>query len=284
MNRGSNSGGSNAGQSVLVVVGVLVLAVLFLLFSSFHIVPPGHRGVRVTLGSVAQDVVNEGVTFKLPLGITQIRDITIQQQTATGEAQCFSSDTQSVMIRFAVMYRINADKVATLFQNFRGDPYASIIEPRLQEALKQETALVQVEQMVQQRETLRSKTLERLKARMTENGGIVDIVDVNIMNIDLSDEVERAIEAKMVIEQEAKKKDFEKQRETTEAEITLIKAKAEAEAARVRGEALLNNPLVLQMEIIKKWNGISPNVVVLGQDGAGGAQVILPVTSPSQNR
>ena len=32
-----------------------------------------------------------------------------------------------------------------------------------------------------------------------------------------------------------------------------------------RGEAIATNPLVLQLEIIKKWNGISPSVVVLGK-------------------
>jgi prohibitin 2 len=263
----------------LVVAAVIGVLLLVLAMSSYAIVPPGHRGVKVTMGKVSDDVVAEGFTWKLPFGITHVELVNVQQQKSEGDAACFSADTQTIQIKFAVMYRLADSKAADLFRNYRGEPYDAIVAPRVQESLKQVTASYQVEELVKKREEARAKTLERLQQRMKEAGGVVEIVDFNLMNIDLSDQVERAIEDKMVIEQEARKKEFESQREKLEADITLIKAKAEAESSRLRGEALANNLLVLQMEIIKKWNGIAPNVVVLGGGaaGTGGAQIILPV-------
>jgi prohibitin 2 len=117
-----------------------------------------------------------------------------------------------------------------------------------------------------------------IKALRTAVGDVIEVVDVNITNIDLTDELERKIEEKMIAQQEAQRTVFTKQREQTQAEIVLIQARADAEAAQIRGEAITKNPLVLQMQIIEKWNGISPSVVMLGHDGAAGGNVILPIT------
>jgi len=52
---------------------------------------------------------------------------------------------------------------------------------------------------------------------------------------------------------------------------------------RIRGEAFNANPLVLQMEILKKWNGVSPTVVMLGNNqDQSGPSVILPIVPNAQ--
>lgn len=252
----------------------LLLLIAIGLFSSFTVIEPGHRGVRVTMGKVSPEPLAEGLAFKWPLGISKIQEINIQQQTASGVAECFSRDLQQLKLQFAVMYRTPASAVVRLFQEYRGDPYQSLIEPRIQEALKQVTAGYEAEQLVANREKAREMTITALRRAV---GEVVDVVDVNITNIDLTDELERKIEEKMIAQQEAQRTVFTKQREQTQAEILLIQAKAEAEAAQIRGEAISKNPLVLQMQIIEKWNGISPTVVVQGGEGASGS-VILPIT------
>jgi prohibitin 2 len=270
----------------LVVVAVIGVLLVILAMSSYTIVPPGHRGVKVTMGKVSPDVMSEGFAWKLPFGVTNVEPVNVQQTTAAGETECFSSDTQAIKVKFSVIFKVVPDKAATLFQNYRGDPYSAIIEPRLQEVLKQTTAKLPAEGLIQKRDEVRSVTLEQLRKRMTEEGGgVLNIVDLSLTDLDISDQVRAAIDRKIVVQEEAKQKEFEKQRETLEAEITLVKARAEADAARMRGESLASNPLILQMEIIKKWNGIAPNVVVLGNggDGQAGAQIILPVV-PNEKR
>jgi prohibitin 2 len=255
----------------LLVIPVLLIAVFLL--GSFTVIKPGHRGVRVTLGKVSPEVLTEGLAFKWPLGISKIEQINVQQQTGKDEADCFSKDTQTLKIRFAVFYRIPADKAVTLFQEFKGDPYETLIAPRVQEALKQVTAQYEAIEIVGNREKVREQVVQQVRESVAK---VVDVVSLSLENIDLSNELERAIDAKMVMQEEARKKVFEKQKQEAEAEITLINAKAEAESVRLRGQAFAENPLVLQMEIIKKWNGISPGVVVLGE-GAKGSSIVLPM-------
>jgi len=261
-----------------IVLGVIVLIVL-LLATSVQIVPPGNRGVRVTLGKVSKTVLGEGLAFKLPFGMTRVELVNVQQQTIDGSSDCFSSDLQKLTIGYSVLYRIPDDRVVELFQQYRGDPYNSLVEPRMQEAIKQVTATYEAEALVQNREKARDESIRKLRESV---GSVVTIVDVNLKNIGLTPELENAIEAKMVQQQQALTKSFELDRERKEAEITLVKAQAEAEASQIRGQAFMANPLVLQSEIIKRWNGVSPTVVVLGSDAGSGANIILPLMPPSK--
>jgi prohibitin 2 len=100
-----------------------------------------------------------------------------------------------------------------------------------------------------------------------------------IQDVSLSKELESAIEAKMVQEQEAAKAKFIQQKAEIEANTAIIKAKGEAEAIRVRGRALQESPGLVQLQIVEKWNGISPLVVGGGQ-GSQGANILLPIGSP----
>jgi len=45
------------------------------------------------------------------------------------------------------------------------------------------------------------------------------------------------------------------------AESTLLRAKAEAEAINLKGEALANNPEVISLTIAERWKGFTPQVV-----------------------
>ena len=275
---------SNEAKSAALVGTVVVLLVLgILLMSCFTVVEPGHRGVRVTMGKVAPEALAEGVAFKWPLGVSQIQEVNVQQQKVENDAPCFSSDLQTVKLRYAVMYRLNPAKVVTLYQDYKGDPYESLVSPRVQEALKQVTAKYTAEALVQKREIVREQTREMIRNAI---GDQIEVVDFNVINIDLSDQLEQAIEGKMVQQQAALKKEFELNSERKEAEIVAVKAEAEAKAVKIRGEAIAANPAVMQFEIVKKWNGISPQVVVLGQGAGGGsgANVILPIVPNLDNK
>jgi prohibitin 2 len=83
--------------------------------------------------------------------------------------------------------------------------------------------------------------------------------------------LEQAIEAKMVQEQEASKSKYLQQRAQIEADTAVIKAKGEAESIRIRGEALSQNASFVDLQIVDKWDGITPLMI-----GSGG-QVMMPL-------
>jgi prohibitin 2 len=110
-------------------------------------------------------------------------------------------------------------------------------------------------------------------------GDILVIEDLVIQNINLSKELEAAIEAKMVQEQEAAKAKFIQQKAEIEANTAVIRAKGEAQAIQVRGQALRNNPALIQLQIVEKWDGKAPLVV---GGGGSGSNIILPLGKLSQ--
>src|SRR5439155_13131183 len=140
-------------------------------------------------------------------------------------------------------------------------------------ALKEVTALQTAEQIVKNREDIKQKALAAAKQKI---GAILSVEDIVIRNIDLSQELERAIEAKMVAEQQAAQARFTQMQTQVEAETAIIKARGEAEAIRVRGEALKLNPAFLRLQIVERWNGKSPLVVPADVNNTGAA-LLLPL-------
>lgn len=258
-------------NGVLGILGaILVITLIVAVASSYKIVPPGHRGVSVTLGKVDPAARGEGLTFRKPL-IEDMIIIPVQQITIKGETTCFSSDLQTVLVAYSVLYRIPESKVVELYRSYSGNPYHTLVEPRLHEVVKQVSAKYRAEDIVKNREAIKIAAVDKLK---TELAGLIDIIDVPITNIDLTKELERAIEQKQVKEQEALAKEYELQKAKKEAEITIVNARAEAESVKIKGDALKNSPDVISLEIVKKWDGKSPQSVVLEK---GGANVLLPL-------
>lgn len=79
-------------------------------------------------------------------------------------------------------------------------------------------------------------------------------------------------------EVEQAKAEAEKQRQTAqgEADSRLAIARAEAEAIRIKGDALRDNPKLVELNAVEKWNGILPTMML------GGAVpfISVPTTEP----
>ncbi len=326
------------------LIAGLIFGFLFIT-QCFVIIDPGKVGIVKTLGKLDDAVKTEGFNLKIPL-IQQVIPVSIKQQTIEGKAPCFSSDLQTVDVSFKVLYRLPKEKVVELYRMYQGDPYYSLVEPRIQDSLKKVTAHYRAEDLVKNREKVRNQTLQLVRARLIdpesltkqqiqkqqeflekfENTGsmeaiapaeapkvekiaeavtegkdkgadkdspaaklpdvttpepvvpdpeyLVYIEDFPINNMDLSDELEQAIELKQIKEQEALAKSYELTKAKKDAEITVVAAKAEAEAVRIKGQALKSSPEVIELEISKKWDGKTPSTVVVGK---GGGNVLLPL-------
>ena len=205
--------------------------------------------------------------------VTSIVAVNIRQKTQMVKADCFSSDLQQVKIDLRVLYRVPEKAVVQIYREFAGDPFDSLIAPRVQEALKEVTALLTAEQIVKSREEIKKKALAAAAQKI---GTLLIVEDIVVRDIVLSNELEKAIEAKMVAEQQANQARFTQIQTQVEAETAVISARGEAEAIRVRGEALRQSPAYLRWKIVERWNGRSPLVAPAGQDNSG-ASLLLPI-------
>ncbi len=263
--------------SKLIGIAILIFVIIIAASSASYVVNPGFRGVEVTLGKVSPVFKGEGFGWKTPF-ITHIVPVSVRQQTRELTADCYSSDLQQVKTELRVLYRVPESSIVKIYQQFAGDPFDSLIAPRVQEALKEATALQSAEQIVKQREAIKSAALVAAQKKV---GDIVVIVDVVIQNIDLSHELETAIESKMVQEQEAAKAKFTQVKAQIEADTVVIKAKGDAESIRIRGEALKQTPAFIDLQIVEKWDGRAP--LYVGGASGGGVNMLLPAVDAQKS-
>lgn len=260
-------------NKVFGITTLITLAIIgfFVSLTCFTIVDVGHRGVYVSMGSMSNDLLGEGFHLKAPWAT--VNEIEVKQVTVIGTTQCFSKDLQTIKVTYSCMYAIPQDKVLTLFQKYSGDPFESLVKPRIEEAVKLAASTLTAEEIVKQREQVKTSSLIEIKKQLE---GIVAVSDLPITNIDLTDMLEKAIEGKQVAEQKALAKEYELQSANKDAEISIAKAKGEAEAIRITGEALAKSPTVTLMEAVKKWDGKAPNSLVLPNGS------VLPTVPVSQ--
>jgi prohibitin 2 len=252
---------SNQGIARVIGVGLLLFSAIIMASSGTFVVKPGYRGIEVSLGKVSPAFKPEGFGVKAPF-VTEIIPISVRQQTAEELAECYSSDLQQIRVDLRLLYRIPETSVVKIFQDYDGDPFESLVAPRVQEALKEVAALQSAEQIVKNREQIKTRSLEIARRKI---GPLVVLEDIVIQNIALTRELEHAIEAKMVQEQEASKSKYFQQRVQIEADTAVIKAKGEAESILIRGDALKKNPAFVDLQIVDRWDGIAP-LVIGGKD------------------
>lgn len=267
----------NATTLRLTGIAVIIFAFVLAASQSTFVVDPGQRGVRVTLGEVSPQFEPEGLRFKPPF-ISRIIPINVRQQTAELDASCYSSDLQQVNTKLKVLYRIPEASAVSIFRDYWGDPFSSLIAPRLHEALKEVTAQQSAEQIVQNRELIKNKALELTKKKV---GSILMINDLVVEDIALSPQLETAIEQKMVQEQEAAKAKYTQQKVEIEAQTAVISARGEAESIRIRGEALRKNPAFIELQIVDKWKGRTPRVL---DPEVKGTQMVLPLQAKPEGK
>jgi regulator of protease activity HflC (stomatin/prohibitin superfamily) len=247
---------------ISVVVGV-VLLVLFLIFNPFVIVSAGHRGVVMNWGAVSDNIMGEGIHWRIPIQ-QSVHSVNIQTVKMEVKAIAYSKDIQTVDSLIALNYHQQADKVNFIYQTLGTDFEANIIAPAVQESVKAATAKYTAQELVEKREMASDDIKTLLGERLQSKGIIIDAF--SILNFDFSDTYEAAIEAKQAGQQNALKAENELERVKMEAEQRVAQAKAEAEAIRIQAEAVTSQggEDYVQLQAILKWDGKLPTTLVPG--------------------
>ena len=149
----------------VIFAAIVVFVVILAAASSTYTINPGTRGIKVTLGKATDQFLPEGFGFKTPF-VTTIVPINVQQKTRTVLAECFSSDLQQVIMDLRVLYKVPEEAVVQIYKQFAGDPFDSLIAPRVQEALKEVTALQTAVQIVKNREEIKQKAMLAAKQKI----------------------------------------------------------------------------------------------------------------------
>jgi len=271
----------------LLLIAVLVIVGLVIVFSSYAVIGPGHRGVVVMMGRVESTVLGEGFHLVIPPVLRQVVSVDVRTKKLEQVTEAASSDMQALIVTAVLNYHLEPTEAGKLYQEV-GLAYEDIIiAPAMQEAIKGATARYRVERILTERAGLREAIKEDMGGRLNKYHIVVD--QLSLANIDFSEEFDKAIERKQVAEQSALQKQYELQSAQKEIEIAVaradgekqaaviaaegraearkIEAEAEAEALRLVAEQLRGNPDLIRYEWAVK---LAPSVstVLLPADQA----------------
>jgi prohibitin 2 len=239
---------------ILKLIGFGLLLILFLVFSPVGTIGAGERGIRLRFGAVT-GVVDEGLYFRLPL-IENVKKMDVKVQKYEVDAGAASKDLQTVSSKVALNFHINPENVATLYKNIGTDYQARIIVPAVQESVKAATARFTAEELITKREEVREAIKNILREKLTDEGIVID--EFNIVDFDFSKSFNDAIESKVTAEQNALAAKNKLEQIKYEAQQAVESAKGRAEAQRIEGEALRENPQVIELRAIEQWDGKMP--------------------------
>ncbi len=236
--------------------------IFFLLINPFVIVGAGERGVVLNFGAVQDNVLGEGLHFRIPF-MQKVLKVDVRIHKSQTDADSVSKDLQDTKSTIAVNYHASPDKVNKIYQSIGNEYKERIIDPAVQEVVKAITARYTAVELITQREKVRGEIKELLKQRLSAYDIIVD--DFSIVNFRFSQQFEQAIESKQTAEQLALKAQRDLERIKIEAEQKIASAKAEAEALRLQKENVTPQPIRLRqieasIKAIDKWDGRMPKI------------------------
>lgn len=257
----------------LFLIGFIIILLLILIFSSFVTVGSGNVGVVTRMGAVQPNALGEGFSLKIPL-ITNVIQMSVRTQKAEADCTAASRDLQTITAKVAVNYHVLKESATMLYKNVGAAYEPIVIMPTIQESVKKCTAQYSAEELITRRQDLSDQIKSELSERLLGYGIYIDAM--NILDLNFSEEFNKAIEAKQTAQQNALKAEQDLNRIKVEAQQKVEQAKAEAEAIKAKADAdayaiqklqeqLAKDPLYIHYAQIQKWDGKLP--IVTGSDG-----------------
>jgi regulator of protease activity HflC (stomatin/prohibitin superfamily) len=272
------------GSFGLAIIAALALITVWL---GIYRIDAGHVGIVKRFGNVI-DVADPGLHIKLPWADT-VEEMEVRERAFSMTLEAASQDPLEIPIQVTVNWLVKREKVKELYIQFGSlDQFEKrIILPRLNDSVKGVTSAYTVNDLLRKRTEYRDRSMETFAKRMPDD---VEITGFSVVNVGFPPEYTKAIRDKQVAREQAETEKFvlERQRLTStqttqsaEAQRDADKARADgrayeikvqgeaqADAIRIMGAALAQNPLVVEYRKVDKWTGTFPTTFMGGDAGA----------------
>ncbi len=276
----------NASAAKVVLIVLIVLVVVGLVVaSSVKIVEAGTRGVLLHWSAVdlTQPPLEEGLHFVTPFAddVVNIEVRTLKYEESTTSA---SRDLQTVKTTVTVNYHPEKEMIHYLYKDLGLDYENRVIQPAIEETVKQVTANYNAEELITKRPQVKADIQDEITDRLNEFNLATEVISITDFEFSLL--FSQAIESKVEAEQKAFKAENDLIRIQVEAQqqeaqaigianANIAEAEGEAKAIRIINQALAENPNYLEWFKTRAWDGKLPLVV-----GDGGTPFIQIPISP----
>ena len=274
------------GGAKIVLLAIIVLVIIGVVASSsVKIVDAGNRGILTHWNAVdlTNPPLDEGIHFVIPFQdeVVQMEVRTLKYDTSTRSA---SQDLQTVQTTVTVNYHPDTERVHFLYKEIGLSYENRVIQPAIDETVKQVSANYNAEELITKRPLVKSDIENAIRERL--NQFYIDTEVISITDFEFSPLFAKAIESKVEAEQKAQKAENDLIRIEVEARqleaqavglaaANIAEAQGEAEAISIINQALSNNPFYLEWLKTQAWDGRLPLVV-----GEGGTPFIAIPTTP----
>ncbi|SER52588.1 Regulator of protease activity HflC, stomatin/prohibitin superfamily [Faunimonas pinastri] len=260
------------------ILGVVILVALWLALTSYYTIDATERGVLLRTGAIVGEE-QPGLHFKMPW-LETVKILPVSTQILTlDKMEAYSSDQQPADIRISTTFHLDPGKISQIYAEYQtaANVEARLVAPRIQQQFKNIFGQFTAQQAIQERASLNAKVYDALAK--TLNGTVV-LEGIQIEDITFSPQYVQSIEQRMQAQIEVEKLQQNAQREKVQAQITVTQAQAAADAVRAtadadayatqkrgeaeaaaikaRGDALRDNPGLVALQSVEKWDGRLP--------------------------
>lgn len=255
-------------------IAVVVVILLLLMWSTTSI-PTGNVGVLTLFGRVTGQQLPEGIHLINPL--KSVEKLSVQTQSLKESANVPSNEGLILALDTSLLFRLDKDKAAYVFQTVGNNYVEKIVEPTLRAAIRAATSAHSANALyTNARELVQQQIQEELTAQLAPRGVIVE--NVLLRDVQLPAMLKGSIEAKQQAEQDALRMSFILQKEKQEAERKRIEAQGISDFQRIVATGISAQLL--------EWKGIeateklatstNAKVVIIGNPKNGLPLVLEP--------
>jgi regulator of protease activity HflC (stomatin/prohibitin superfamily) len=263
--------------------------ILIILFSMIVKVGPQEVGVLVRPTGVVNVPLHTGWNVVAPWNEVHLMDKTVWVYTCTDTKAEGAKDHSDAIwaptkdgikmgIDISLSWRINPEYAPWIYQNVTENDggnsgrYIWLEENVIRTKIKSALALsvsnfTPIEVYSTKREAIQADVMKRIQTEVGKYHLIVDQVDIR--EVYYNADYEKAINNKKLAEQEAlrlvdvtKQKDELLKQAVIEKDIAIQKAEGESKALQIKGNSITNNPKIIELEWISKWNGKLPEYMM----------------------
>lgn len=252
---------------VVVFVGIILVAVLS--STMFYTIEAGHQGVifRKFGGGVDPDVtLEEGFHVIAPWNSVYPYDIRIQE--VSEEMDVLAENGLNIHVELSLRFRAHPGEVAKLHKEIGREYREKIVVPEIRSSTRNVIGKYLPEELYSSRRgAIQDEILEMTRKGLQKYH--VDVEAVLIRSVQLPQQIQGAIEAKLKQEQQSMEYEFRIEKEKKEAERKRIEAQGIKDFQDIVSEGI--------SEKLLKWKGIeatqdlakSPNskIIVIGSGG-----------------
>jgi prohibitin 1 len=226
-------------------LAILIFVAVIFLFASIAKVESGHVGVLTLFGRVTGEALPEGIHMVNPFKVNN--EMTIRTQEIKESASVPSSEGLVINLDTSLIFHLNSQKAANVFQTIGPNYIEVVVEPNLRAAIREATAAHTANALYTgEREMVAKQIRDQLASLLSSRGFVVE--SILLRDIQLPMTLKASIEAKQQAEQEALAMSFRLQKEKQEAERKRIEAQGIRDFQQIVAQGISSQLL--------EWKGI----------------------------